>query len=84
MKNKNKSITFNTEEQYEFYTTRLSTCMSSEERLKGQQMQNYQKTSILYNPIDVEYTVEELKEKLEKVKEIEKSIMELINDKEEG
>lgn len=75
MKPKNEKIKFNTEEEFKFYTKRLSECLSSEDRLKGLQMQNYDKYSILFNPEDIEYSLEELEEKLNKLKFIEKEII---------
>lgn len=78
MENKNKKEKFNVENEYNFYMNRLSTCIGPEENRKGKQMQNYLKTSILFNPLDVDYSKEELEEKLNKLKEIEKILNELI------
>lgn len=80
MINKDTRIDFNVEKEYEFYMNRLSSCISPIERVKGYQMQNYLKTSILFNPKDVNYNKEELKEKLNKLKEIELLLEKLLNE----
>ena len=80
MENKNKKETFNVEKEYEFYMNRLSTCISPDEKKKGQQMQKYLETSVLFNPEDVNYSKEQLQEKLNKTKEIEILLEKLLKE----
>ena len=70
MENKNKKMNFNLEKEYDFYMNRYNSFSSKEEKEIGSHLENYKKTSLLYNPIDVNYSKEELKEKLQKLNEI--------------
>ena len=82
MINKDTKVNFNVEKEYEFYMNRLSSCISPIERVKGYQMGGGVETSILFNPKDVNYNKEELKEKLNKLKEIELLLENLLNEEE--
>lgn len=84
MQNKNSKIKFNAEQEFTFFAKRLSESISKEESLKGQQMKNYLEYSIMYNPKDVNYTEEELNEKLQKIKFIKNLLEKQLEENKNG
>lgn len=77
-KNKDKSIKFNLEKELDFYTERLSTGIALSDIKKGNQLKNYLSFSVLFNPEDVNYSKEELEEKLSQIRKLDEMISSLL------